>query len=83
MFKLEQKKIYNENDISIMLYEVQENEQTKSEFSKLIDKFATGRDKGVLHNALENFVGGEQFTRYDSDVCEQFIRLYEKFRGWK
>lgn len=78
---LEQKRMYSYEDMDIMLCEIRENYTTKEKYLDLVDKYAKGHDAIILNRAVGDFVA-EDFMRYDSDVSEQFIYIYKKFRGW-
>ena len=67
------KKIYTNDDIQDMLMECNENCNLKDSILKCF----SGRDKSAMADVFEDGYY-ERFDRYDSDVCEQFIKAYEK-----
>ena len=65
-------KIYSNDDIQDMISEVNKNLKLKE---KLLAHFS-GSDLHAMQDVL-NDGWYERFDRYDSDVCEQFIKAYE------
>ncbi len=64
--------MYTNDNIQDMLMEVNSNNSLKE---KVLAHF-TGRDLSAVKDVLDDGYY-ERFDRYDSDVCEQFIRAYE------
>ena len=64
--------MYNYNDIQNMIERVN-NDGTADKILRHIQDY----DKGSVRNVLKSGYY-ETFDRYDSDVCEQFIRAYEE-----
>ena len=65
--------LYTSDDIQDMLDSCKKNVKLKE---AVISHF-TGRDKGAISDVLDDGYY-ERFDRYDSDICEQFIKAYEK-----
>lgn len=63
--------MYNYDDIQNMIDRVN-NDGTADKILQHISDY----DKGSVRNVLKSGYY-ETFNRYDSDVCEQFIRAYE------
>lgn len=67
------KKIYNNDDIQNMLVECHNNETLTT---NILDQIRSDTDRAAIQRAI-NEKYYEVFDRYDSDVCERFIRAYE------
>lgn len=67
--------LYMENDINNFLKEARKR---KGEILPRLSEVSTGGDANVIRRAITDtdFVA-EDFYRYDSDVCEQFLTLME------
>ena len=67
--------MYTNRDIQKIISEVKDDPN----FLDLLDNSnISGADKAAIAHVLKTG-WFETFDRYDSAVCEQFIRLYEKF----
>ncbi len=66
-------KMYNNDDIQDMIEECNESNELKE---AILNNFS-GADKRAMIDVLDDGYY-DRFDRYDSDVCEQFIRAYEK-----
>ena len=65
--------MYNNDDIQAMIDKVN-NDGIQDQ---IVNCIVFGHDRASIRRVLhEGFV--EAFDRYDSDVCEKFIRAYEK-----
>lgn len=65
-------KIYSNDDIQDMITAVNDDQKLKE---KVLGHFS-GNDLHAMQDVL-NDGWYERFDRYDSDICEQFIRAYE------
>ena len=70
------KKMYDSDDLQSILNDLNGDEIYKQRFMKI------AQDKiGYMHIGANNYVFRygfvESFTRFDSDVCEQFLNVYE------
>ncbi len=65
-------KIYSNDDVQDMISEVNKNLKLKE---KLLGHFS-GSDLHAMQDVLKDG-WYERFDRYDSDVCEQFIKAYK------
>lgn len=75
---IKQKKFYSSDDIQAMLNFISHHDDRPEyhAFLNYISKNTT--DTGAIKHCIsEGWY--EEFDRYDSDVCEQFIRCFEKF----
>lgn len=66
--------MYNNNDIQDMISKIRRDSDMKK---AVLDMISNERDRAAVSDVL-NDGSVERFDRYDSDVCEQFIRAYEK-----
>lgn len=70
---VEQKKMYDENDVNLMMKYITEDKVRYKYFCKYL---ANSEDGRAIKTALsEGWY--EAFMRYDSDVMEQFITMFE------
>jgi hypothetical protein len=65
-------KIYSNDDIQDMITAVNADQKLKE---KVLSHFS-GNDLHAMQDVL-NDGWYERFDRYDSDICEQFIKAYE------
>lgn len=63
---------YSLNDIQIFLETAQKR---KGELLPLISRVSEGDDAAVISRALTTDFAAEDFYKYDSDMCEQFLQL--------
>lgn len=73
--------MYSNEDIQEMLDVINDSDLVKSEYkAKLNDMSERGyiseRDRSAILDCIDEGYF-ERFDRYDSDVCETFITLYE------
>ncbi len=68
--------LYESDDIQQMLAEVKGSEL----FGDLIDKSSISDSDKRAIRAVVSEGWYEEFDRYDSVVCEHFIRIYEKYK---
>lgn len=66
--------MYNNNDIQDMISKIRRDSDMKK---AVLDMISNERDRAAVRDVLSDG-SVERFDRYDSDVCEQFIRAYEK-----
>lgn len=77
----EKKEMYNEDDIDNMLKVAREH---KTELEPYIIRNSSKKDKEVLLQAInEPDFFAESFTACDSDICEQFLAIMERFNDDK
>ena len=68
------RKLYNNNDIQQILDYIREDSDRQQLFFMVLPNTKDGSDiKSVIKSGYY-----EEFNRYDSDVCEQFLQCYEK-----
>jgi len=65
---------YTNDDIQDMIKECNSNPELKE---KVVNQISNDRDRAAIISVLKEG-WYEEFDRYDSDVCEQFITAYEK-----
>ena len=76
--------MYNNSDIQKMIDEVKVGNRSQMGIAfpiALANSNLCLADKRAIKNVIENEPYTKAFDRYDSDVCEQFITLYEKAKG--
>lgn len=67
-------KLYNNDDIQNMISDCKNNPDT--DFAKkVLEHIQSDRDRAAISNVIHSG-WYETFDRYDSDVCEQFIKSY-------
>lgn len=69
--------MYNNHEIQEILSRLEREPNYKHLFLKIAKVQMSSSD----YNALLDVIGDgyyERFDRYDSDVCEQFLQIYEK-----
>ena len=70
------KKMYDSDDIQSILNDLNADEIYKQRFMKIAQDKMSFMDFGAVKYVIrDGFV--ESFTRFDSDVCEQFLNVYE------
>lgn len=69
--------MYDSEDIQRMLESLQDSSE-REKFNKLLEK-TNFSDRNAINHCIDE-CWYETFERYDSDVCEQFISLYEKYK---
>ena len=70
------KKMYDSDDLQSILNDLNADEIYKQRFMKIAqDKMGFMDFGAVKHVVRDGFA--ESFTRFDSDVCEQFLNVYE------
>lgn len=70
-------KLYDSNDIQNILNRLTNDSAYKEKFMKYAKEYMSGSDYLALgHVISEGWY--ETFDRYDSDLCEQFLTIYER-----
>lgn len=67
--------MYCNDDIQSMINKVNKDADFKEKFRKNL--IGSAMDNGAIFDVLMDG-SVERFDRYDSDVCEQFVRAFEK-----
>ena len=72
------KKMYDSDDLQSILNDLNADEIYKQRFMEIAqDKMGIMDFGAVKYVVRDGFV--ESFTRFDSDVCEQFLDVYELY----
>ena len=68
--------MYDSDDLQSILNDLNADEIYKKRFMKIAQDKMSFMDFGAVKYVIrDGFV--ESFTRFDSDVCEQFLNVYE------
>lgn len=69
--------MYSSKDIQDIITRLNGDKELKTEFISRVCKYCNNSDSLAIKDVLSDGCY-ERFDRYDSDVCEQFLTVWEK-----